>query len=65
MAILEEYGGHCPYCGEPITLLVDLSAGAQDYIEDCEVCCRPISVTVTPQADGSAAITLRDENSPG
>ena len=32
----------CPYCGEPLTVTVDCSAGSQAYIEDCEVCCRPI-----------------------
>jgi hypothetical protein len=32
----------CPYCGEPLTLLLDVSAGEQTYIEDCAVCCRPI-----------------------
>lgn len=32
----------CPYCGEPIELLVDSSAGTQRYVEDCSVCCRPI-----------------------
>ncbi len=37
----------CPYCGESIDLLVDDSAGDQQYIEDCQVCCRPIVVTVT------------------
>lgn len=36
----------CPYCGQWITLLVDESAGAQQYIEDCQVCCRPIQVSV-------------------
>jgi hypothetical protein len=34
----------CPYCGEAIELAVDDSAGAQAYIEDCSVCCRPIEV---------------------
>lgn len=34
---------HCPYCGERIGILLDASAGEQDYIEDCQVCCRPIS----------------------
>jgi len=33
---------HCPYCGEPFQTLVDLSAGSAEYIEDCQVCCRPI-----------------------
>lgn len=35
----------CPYCREQISMLLDLSEdGAQDYIEDCEVCCQPIQV---------------------
>ncbi len=35
----------CPYCGEAISMLVDPSAGAEEYIEDCEVCCRPIQIS--------------------
>lgn len=35
---------HCPYCGESIEVIVDDSAGDQRYIEDCQVCCRPITV---------------------
>jgi transcription elongation factor Elf1 len=34
----------CPYCGERISMLLDLSAGDQQYVEDCEVCCNPIGV---------------------
>ena len=43
--MLEEVALHCPYCGEPITVLVDTSEPAQEYIEDCEVCCRPMVLT--------------------
>ena len=32
----------CPYCGETITVFLDLSVESQSYIEDCSVCCRPI-----------------------
>ena len=42
----EEADIACPYCGETITILVDASAGAQRYIEDCQVCCRPITIAV-------------------
>lgn len=35
----------CPHCGEPITLLLDLSIEAQTYIEDCSVCCQPMTVS--------------------
>jgi cysteine-rich CPXCG protein len=35
----------CPYCGEVITLLLDLSVEEQSYIEDCSVCCQPMTVS--------------------
>ena len=35
----------CPFCGERIALLLDPSAGGQCYVEDCQVCCRPITVS--------------------
>ncbi len=30
-------------------MLFDLSVEHQSYVEDCEVCCRPISVTYTAE----------------
>ncbi len=36
----------CPFCAETISVLVDTSAGSQSYIEDCEVCCQPMQITV-------------------
>jgi hypothetical protein len=32
----------CPYCGETFETAVDTSGGSQEYIEDCQICCRPI-----------------------
>ena len=52
----------CPYCGETIELLVDDSAGAQRYIEDCQVCCRPIEVAVVLGADGEPTVVARAEH---
>lgn len=46
---LDEQRITCPWCGEPIELLVDTSAGAQEYIEDCETCCRPMQVSFTTE----------------
>ena len=37
----------CPYCAEPLQIQVDLSAGDQSYIEDCQVCCQPIQLNFT------------------
>jgi hypothetical protein len=39
-----EYAFVCPSCWQPITMLLDLSVSPQEYIEDCEVCCRPILI---------------------
>ncbi len=43
----------CPYCGEVINIRLDLSAGSQSYVEDCQVCCQPIQVAVQVAEDGS------------
>ncbi len=37
----------CPYCGESFEARLDLSAGSAAYIEDCQVCCRPIEFCLT------------------
>jgi hypothetical protein len=38
----------CPYCSERLTLPVDRSAGStQQFIYDCEICCKPIVVELT------------------
>ena len=34
----------CPHCMALISMLLDPGAPAQEYIEDCEVCCRPLAV---------------------
>ncbi len=34
-----------PHCGERISMVLDLSAGGQRYVEDCEVCCNPIEIS--------------------
>lgn len=52
---------HCPYCGERIALLVDDSAGEQDYVEDCPVCCRPIAVAVVPGSE-EPQVSARSEH---
>jgi hypothetical protein len=43
----------CPYCGEPFETQVDPSAGSTSYIEDCQVCCRPIEIGLDVAADGA------------
>ncbi|MEK9822402.1 MAG: CPXCG motif-containing cysteine-rich protein [Gammaproteobacteria bacterium] len=38
---------HCPYCGERLSILVDTTEAGSEYIEDCQVCCRPIVMTIS------------------
>ncbi|MCD6061340.1 MAG: hypothetical protein K0S16_1651, partial [Moraxellaceae bacterium] len=52
----------CPYCWEQIDVVVDCSVAEQEYIEDCSVCCRPITITVAIAGDEIASIAARSEN---
>jgi cysteine-rich CPXCG protein len=43
----------CDSCGEEVVLPIDLSAGsAQQYVEDCPVCCCPNVIHVEVDEDG-------------
>jgi hypothetical protein len=52
----------CPYCGESLDILLDASAGEQQYIEDCQVCCRPITLSVHLDDDGEPCVSAASEN---
>jgi len=46
-----EHFFYCPYCGEEISMVLDLSVRRQSYVEDCEVCCNPIEITYSAEDD--------------
>lgn len=48
----------CPYCGEPFETGVDASAGPTGYIEDCQVCCRPIEFRVRVDAEDRVDVSV-------
>ena len=52
----------CPYCGEPIELVVDCSIDSQSYIEDCQVCCRPMTLHVTVDEEGAPSVDVSAED---
>ena len=60
--MVEEHEFTCPYCWQPISMVLDLSTSIQDYVEDCEVCCRPMDIKVRVPAPGSLQIDVRREN---
>ncbi len=36
----------CPSCGEHYAIEVDLTNGEFSHIEDCQVCCQPMQVSI-------------------
>lgn len=60
--LIQETDIRCPYCGEVISILLDGSVDEQEYIEDCQVCCKPIILYVQVSDDGCCAVDVRDEN---
>lgn len=62
MDFLTEEVVYCPYCGEAIEVLIDPEEAGQQYIEDCQVCCKPIIFDVTVDAMGHLSVSVRDEN---
>lgn len=46
----------CPYCAEPMDVVIDVSAGGQSYVEDCQVCCQPMQVSFDTDGEGLAWI---------
>ncbi len=62
MPAIVEKSVSCPYCGESINVLIDDSLSEQSYVEDCQVCCRPIVLDVSVDVDGDIAVQARSEN---
>ncbi len=60
--MLDTQSVECPYCGEVINLVLDASAGAQRYVEDCHVCCRPITVVLDVGDDGEACVRVQSQD---
>lgn len=62
MSLLNTIVIECPYCGESIELVVDASVSQQIYIEDCSVCCQPMSLTIEASNPDDISINARTNN---
>lgn len=54
----------CPYCWASVEITLDPGSGnAQEYVEDCEICCQPWQLHVQYDDDGRAdvVVTALDE----
>ena len=49
----------CPYCWQEISMVLDVSEPHQTYVEDCEVCCKPIEVEYTLNGESVAEFEAR------
>ncbi len=62
MSLQEEHPLACPCCGQINWVLIDCTLGRQSYVEDCQVCCRPMVLDVET-ADGEVLrLEARPEN---
>ena len=52
----------CPYCGESIEVRIEQEEAGQRYIEDCQVCCKPITFNVSMSMEGQLSVSVYDEN---
>lgn len=53
----------CPYCGEEVEVDVDpLGPSSETYIEDCPVCCRPWTVSVSREEEDAISVHLGRED---
>lgn len=49
---------NCPYCGEEVEVSLDPGGGeAQQYVEDCQVCCQPWQLNVQYDVEGRAEVS--------
>jgi cysteine-rich CPXCG protein len=58
LALEEFVAVACPYCGERLETRVDVTADEPAYVEDCEVCCRPIEFQIE-RDEGGALLALQ------
>ena len=50
---------YCPYCNETVEIALDPGSGpAQQYVEDCEICCQPWTVSVQYRENGGADVSV-------
>jgi len=62
MSFLETQPILCPYCSSRIDIVVDYSMAHQEYVEDCQTCCRPILLRINISSEQEVDIDARQEN---
>jgi transcription elongation factor Elf1 len=59
---INEHFFDCPYCFSQISMILEVMSEKQEYIEDCEVCCRPIVVEFSGLEGGGLDFQAKSTN---
>lgn len=59
MELLVETEISCPHCGETFPLVVDTSIAQQTIVEDCSVCCRPMTLQIESEPGEVLSVDIR------
>jgi len=59
---LEDRSIDCPYCGESIDIFLDHTVSEQSYVEDCQVCCRPINISFSVEPNGELLLSATTDS---
>lgn len=52
----------CPYCAQAFEIEIDHTGGqTQEWVTDCEVCCRPIIIRVHQGEEGPESLEVLPE----
>lgn len=60
--MLEAATIQCPYCWETLEISVDPSVREQSYVEDCQVCCQPIVISIRFDEGDELHVSAEAEN---
>lgn len=62
MYLIENQHIYCAHCGEKIEIVLDYSAGPQKYIEDCEICCRPLLIEILFDLELNPVVRIKEQD---
>lgn len=62
MPLLENATIQCPYCWQEIEIEIDCTLQNQEYIENCQICCKPITLKITTNENAPPTIETLTEN---
>jgi hypothetical protein len=52
----------CPYCWQPLQILVARPDLPAELVEDCQVCCQPIALNISVEPDGDLTVDAEAES---